>query len=64
MYAHVHVHKSFQNVYKNIFKYMYLKIDRKILKPKMIFISLFNECPFKTTEGENCILLKKHVLDI
>lgn len=30
----------------------------------MIFISLFNECPLKTTEGENCILLKKHVLDI
>lgn len=43
---------------------MYLKIDRKILKPKMIFISFFNECPLKTTEGENCILLKKHVLDI
>lgn len=30
----------------------------------MIFISLFNECPLKTTEGGNCNLLKKHVLDI
>lgn len=30
----------------------------------MIFISLFNECPLKTTERGNCNLLKKHVLDI
>lgn len=43
---------------------MYLKIDRKILKFKMIFILLFNECFLKIIEGENCNLLKKYVLDI
>lgn len=43
---------------------MYLKIVRKILKFKMIFILLFNECFLKIIEGENCILLKKYVLDI